>query len=92
MIIIILILILFYIINNNLLNNEYFSNNEITFYRKKNLYNILKEDKDNYFKSFFKKDLQVRNVNNINEYYEILNNSLCEPDENIINKMHWQNE
>lgn len=86
-IIIILILILFYTVNNNLLNNEYFSNNEITFYRKKNLYNVLKEDKDNYFKSFFKKDLQVRNVNNINEYYEILNNSLCEPGENIINKI-----
>lgn len=86
-IIIILILILFYIVNKNLLSHEYFSNNDIIFYRKNNLYTILKKDEDNYFKSFYRKDLQVRHVNNINEYYEKLNNSLCEPDQNIINKI-----
>lgn len=87
LIIIIFILILFYFLNKNLSNFEYFQNNEIIFYKKNNLYNILKKDEDNYFKNFFKTDLMVRNVNNTGEYYKILKNSICDPDQKIINKI-----
>lgn len=87
LLLIILILILFYIINKKLFQVEKFGENEIIFHRKNNLYAILKEDRDKYFHSFYDTDLKVRNVKNINEYYEILNNSLCEPDNDIINKI-----
>ena len=62
-------------------------NNQILFYKKQNLYNILKKDEDNYFKSFSITDLKVRKINEIDEYYEILEDSLCDPDEKTINKV-----
>ena len=60
-------------------------NNQIIFYKKQNLYFILKKDEDNYFKSFSTTDLRVRKINEIDEYYKILENSLCDPDEKTIN-------
>lgn len=88
-ILIILIIIIFYLINNYLINNylENYENNKIIFYRKNNLYNDLIKDNDNYFKSFSKIDLKVRNINDINQYNKILFNSLCDPDEKLINKI-----
>ena len=87
LVLIILIVILFYFLNKNLSLNEYFNNNEIIFYRKNNLYNILKKDQDNYFKTFFDYDLKVRNVDNVEEYYQKMYNSICNPDIDIINKI-----
>ena len=93
---IIFIFIIFLIINrfylDKIINNgnskiELFENHQIIFYKKNNLYNILVKDNDNYFKSFFPNDLKVRNIQNINEYNNILKNSLCNPDEYIINKI-----
>jgi hypothetical protein len=83
---IILIILIFvnYIFKNDI--NENFSN-KIIFYKKNILFNELKRDNDKYFSSFFDMDLKVRHVSNINEYYDILYNSLCEPDEIIINKI-----
>ena len=56
LILILIILILFYIINNNLINVETyietFNEQGIIFYKKNNLYNILKKDDDKYFQSF----------------------------------------
>ena len=91
LILILIILILFYIINNNLINVETyietFNEQGIIFYKKNNLYNILKKDDDKYFQSFYDIYLKVRKVNNIDEYYKILYNSLCEPDNKIMNKI-----
>ena len=87
LVLIILIVILFYFLNKNLSLNEYFNNNEIIFYRKNNLYNILKKDQDNYFKTFFDYDLKVRNVDNVEEYYQKMYNSICNPDITTINKI-----
>ncbi len=87
LLIIILILILFILSNNFFRKIEYYSEKNIIFYRKNNLYKILKKDDDKYFESFFENDYKVRNIRNINEYYEILENSLCDPDEEIINKI-----
>lgn len=76
------------IIINKLLNKiENYSNNEIIFFKKDNLYNILKKDDDKYFKSFFRKDLIVRNIDNINDYNENMKNSICDADDIIINKI-----
>jgi hypothetical protein len=86
-ILLILILILFYIINNKFLEIETFDEKKIIFYNKNNLYNILKKDNDKYFQSFYDIDLKVRKINNINDYYKILYNSLCNPDNDIINKI-----
>ena len=86
-IIIILIIILFFILNYKVLLVENFNNKEIIFYIKNNLYNILKNDNDNYFKSFYNNDFKVRNISNINEYYTILYQSLCDPDTTTIRKV-----
>lgn len=87
LLIILLILLLIFFVNKYLSNIENFSNYEIIFYKKKNLYNILKKDDDNYFNSFFDNDLKVRNINTIDDYYIVLNNSLCNPDNENINKI-----
>lgn len=83
----ILILIIFLIVESFINNIERFNNNEIIYYKKKNLYNILKKDEDKYFQSFFKNDLKVRNINNLDEYYNIMYESICDPDDAIIDKI-----
>ena len=72
--------------NDNNKNIETFSN-KIIFYKKDILFNVLKKDNDKYFQSFFDIDFKVRHISNINDYYDILYNSLCDPDEIIINKI-----
>ena len=75
----------FGIINQNKIIESY--NNQIIFYKKQNLYDLLKKDEDHYFKSFSTTDLKVRKINEINDYYKILEESLCDPDEKTINKV-----
>jgi hypothetical protein len=87
LLIILLILLIFFLVNNFSNKNEYFSNNDIIFYKKNNLFNKLKKDEDNYFKSFFETDFKVRNVKNSEEYISILENSIIEPDNDIIEKI-----
>ena len=85
--ILLIILLLIIILNKYLSSIEKFNNNEIIFYKKNNLYNILKKDGDKYFDSFFEIDMKVRNIKNIDEYYLILKDSICDPDNLIINKI-----
>ena len=53
-------------------------NNNIIFLTKEELFNFLKLDIDNYHKSFTKKDLNVRNISNPNEYIDKIYNSVSE--------------
>lgn len=87
LLIILLILLLFLMIEKYLIQKELFTNDNIIFYKKKNLFDILKKDKDKYFQSFFETDLKVRKVSNKNQYLKVLENSLCDPDEKTINKI-----
>ena len=87
LLIILLILLIFFLVNNFSIKNEYFSNNDIIFYKKVNLFNKLKKDEDNYFKSFYETDWKVRNIKNSEEYINILENSIIEPDSEMINKI-----
>ena len=89
--IILLILVLFIVVNKfcfiirNKMIESY--NNQIIFYKKQNLYKILEKDEDHYFKSFSYTDLKVRKIIDIQDYFKILENSLCDPDQIIINKI-----
>lgn len=67
--------IIFFNQNCNQNSIDYFSNNiDIIFLSKDELYSILKNNNDNYYNKFYKNDLKVRNINNINEYiYNIKN-------------------
>ena len=66
-IIFILIIILIFIILNKYIfvNNEYYSES-IIFLNDQELFYILKNDNDNYYKSFFKNDFFSRKIKNIN--------------------------
>lgn len=64
-------------------------NNNIIFLTKEELFNFLKLDIDNYHKSFTKKDLNVRNISNPNEYIDKIYNSVSEfnhSEKNILEK------
>ena len=67
-------------------NIECFENN-ITFITKDNLLNNLLEDKDNYYKTFYKNDLKARNINNVSDYYEKINASVTDADKDIKEKV-----
>jgi hypothetical protein len=56
-------------------NNDKLSEN-INFININDSLNILKNDNDNYFKSFYKLDYISRNINNINDYYLMINESV----------------
>jgi hypothetical protein len=60
-----------------LFKNIYLYDN-IEFITKKELKTILLNDNDNYYKTFTRKDLIVRNVKNVNEYKLIIKDSVCE--------------
>lgn len=75
-------------INENKNNNQNEINN-IIFLTKEELFNFLKLDIDNYYKSFTKKDLFVRNISNVNEYIDKIYNSVSEfnhSEKNILEK------
>ena len=76
-IIFILIIILIFFISNKYIfvYNEYYSEN-IIFLNNDELFYILKNDNDNYYKSFFKNDFYSRNIKNINEYIIKINDSV----------------
>jgi hypothetical protein len=71
-------------------NNESFSNNTMNLYGENpkdninNIYfldinssiNILKNDEDDYFKSFYKSDYIARNIENLEEYNDYINESV----------------
>lgn len=100
---IILIWILFYIINKILINKEYYENSKsqtntdlsfesimsdnIIFLDSNNLYNILVNDNDNYYKTFYNTDLHVRKIKNIDEYFIYIKKSICSLNNNEKNKI-----
>ena len=47
----------------------------IYFLDKKQLFDLLKNDNDNYYKTFSKNDYKTRNINNINEYINLIKES-----------------
>ena len=65
---------------------ECFENN-ITFITKENLLDNLLEDNDNYYKTFYKNDLKARNINNVNDYYKKINDSVTDADKDIKEKV-----
>ena len=72
LILIIISLIMFNI--DKILNIEHYNNN--IFIRSDILFNILKADEDNYYKSFFKNDLYARKINNIDNYIKLIEESI----------------
>jgi hypothetical protein len=54
------------------------------YLNKEELYEYLKKDEDNYIKNFSNKDLTVRNVNNINEYYDNIKKACIDINEDSI--------
>ncbi len=90
MLLLILILILIYLIyrkyNINAHFNEHF-NNHINFLTKEELIDFLIKDPDNYYKKFTKLDMQVRNINSIEEYYNNIKESCIDIDNNYRSKL-----
>lgn len=73
-----IIFICFYAFNKYFDTNEnYESKISILFLSKNETKNNILNNKDRYFDTFFKKDLQVRNVNHIDQYKEIIKFSTC---------------
>jgi hypothetical protein len=85
--ILILILIIIIIILLNRETEHFNNNNSFCFLNKKELINILLEDKDNYYKTFSKTDLIVRGVNTIDEYKETIKNSCLDISESNKKKL-----
>ena len=86
----IIIFIIFYVLNSLFLNKsiETMENNEyIYFINKDTLYNILKNDEDNYYKTFYHLDFKTRNINNIEEYIPYIKKSVYNPNEEEKNKI-----
>ena len=80
----IIIFFIFYILNSLFLNKsiESMENNEyIYFINSNDLYNILKSDEDNYYKTFYPVDFKTRNINNIEEYINYIKKSVYDPNE-----------
>jgi len=73
-----------YSIKNNIENNNF--NNNTIFLTKGELFNFLNLNMDNYYNTFNKKDLMVRNINNVDEYIKKIYNSVSEftPKEKLI--------
>ena len=76
---IILICVLLFIILNKIIKKyitkyhlENFNNNIIIFYNKNQLYEILKNNQDNYYNKFYKNDYYARKIKNIDEYINMI--------------------
>ena len=81
MLLLILILILVFLIYRFSINghlnehlNEHFDNH-INFLTKEDLIDFLIKDSDNYYKTFTKLDMKVRNINSIEDYYNKIRES-----------------
>jgi predicted RND superfamily exporter protein len=70
--------------NDTFYNYDTFYNNNINNYylTKEELSNILISNDDNYYETFNDYDYKVRNINNIIDYYKIINNSCSTIDYN----------
>ena len=66
---------------------EHMNNTKIIFLNKNNLSDYLIQDNDNYYKTFNNNDMIVRNIKNINEYYQIINKSVVDSNDIIRNKI-----
>ncbi len=64
------------------------NNKNIYFINKDTLYNILKNDEDNYYKTFYHIDFKTRNINNIEEYIPYIEKSVYNPTEKEKNKIN----
>ena len=73
--------IFFYYLNLILSYEEKFSLN-IIFLEKEVLYNILINNKDNYYDTFYVNDFKTRGINNINEYERYIKDSVSTIDYN----------
>jgi len=73
---ILLILIIFFFLNINLKKYVEFFDNNIFFLDNIELYNILIDDSDNYYKSFYDKDLYSRKIKSIDEYKNLIKYSV----------------
>jgi hypothetical protein len=62
-------------------------NEIINFLNSNELYDILKYDEDNYYKTFYELDLKTRNINNIKEYINLIKISVCNLNEKEKNKL-----
>lgn len=78
LIILILIIILFWLFYTLLQKTpcslEYVKNDNLHILSKNELFNILLNDNDNYYKKFSELDLKVRNVNSVDEYKQKISN------------------
>ena len=61
--------------------------NTFEFLNNDTLYDFLIKDNDNYYKTFNKNDMIVRNINSINDYHKIIKQSVCNCSEVIKNKI-----
>lgn len=78
----------FYFCNKYIVHYEHYNNYlQIKFLDKKELYDILVKDEDRYYNSFFKNDYKTRNINKIEDYYNIINNSVDDFNEKEMNKI-----
>ncbi len=92
MLLLILILILIFLIFKKYYLNEHFNEhfnehlnehlNNINFLTKEQLIDYLIKDSDNYYKKFTKLDMKVRNINSIEDYYNIIRDSCVDIDNN----------
>ena len=66
------------IINNILKKKEHFSENNTSpiFLNENDLFVILKMDNDDYYKSFFKNDFITRNISTVDDYVNLIKQSL----------------
>ena len=90
------IVLLFYFLNKMLSSNEYFENENVDnninktniyFLTKNELSNMLIKDEDNYYKTFFDYDLYARNIKNIDEYKQKIQDSVVNLTEKQKNKL-----
>jgi hypothetical protein len=82
----IFILIISYLLYKN---RESFMNIDIVFLNKNELYKLLIKNEDLYYNTFTDNDLIVRNINNINDYYNLIKYSVVDCDNK--NKTKIQN-
>ena len=90
----IIIILIFYFANfilykfyNNKSIETMENNDNIYFIKKDTLYNILKNDEDNYYTTFYHIDFKTRNINNIEEYIPYIEKSVYNPNEDEKNKI-----
>jgi hypothetical protein len=62
---------------NNLLKNN-LCKNQIFFLTKEELLTLLIDNKDNYYNRFYNHDFSARNINNIDQYKELIHHSVSE--------------